>query len=48
MSMSIHDWGTKKERLTKGLERTTLDFFKSYIIIIVMEYCTPIYKMMTS
>jgi hypothetical protein len=37
---SIHDWGTKKECLTKkGLQRTTLDFYLFYIIIIVMDFC---------
>jgi hypothetical protein len=30
---SIHDWGTKKECLTKkGVQRTTLNFCLSYII----------------
>jgi len=46
---SIHDWGTKKECLTeKGLHRTTFDFFFSYIIIIVIDYCMPIDKMISS
>jgi hypothetical protein len=46
---SIHDWGIKKEMcLTKkGLQRTTLDFFISYIIINVMDFCMPIDKMMS-
>jgi hypothetical protein len=43
---SIHDWGIKKECITeKGLQMTTLDFCLSYIIIIVMDYCMPIDKM---
>jgi len=36
----------KKECLTKkGLQMTTLNFFKSYIIIIVMDCCMPIDKL---
>ncbi len=46
---SIHDWGTEKECLTeKWLQRTTLDFCLSYIIIIVMDCHMPIDKMMSS
>ncbi len=45
---SIHNWGTKKECLIeKGLQRTTLDFCLSFIIIIVMDCCMPIDKMMS-
>jgi len=45
---SIHDWGTKNKCLTKkGLHRTTLNFFLSYIIIIVMDCCMPLDKMMS-
>jgi hypothetical protein len=41
--------GTKKECLTeKGLQRTTLDFCLSYIIIIVMDCHMLIDKMMSS
>ncbi len=46
---TIHDWGTKKECLIeKGLQRTTLDFSLYYIIIIVMDCCMSIDKMMSS
>jgi len=42
----IHDWGTKKGRhVFKGLQRTTLDLFLSYIIIGVVDCCMPIDKM---
>jgi hypothetical protein len=45
---SIHNWGTKKECLIeKGLQRTTLDFFLLYIIIIIMDFCMPIDKMVS-
>jgi hypothetical protein len=45
---SIHNWGTKKKCLTKkGLQKTTLDFCLSYIIIIVMDCCMLIDKMMS-
>jgi hypothetical protein len=45
---SIHDWGTKKECLTeKRLHMTTLDFCLSCIIIIVMDCCMPINKIMS-
>ncbi len=45
---SIHNWGTKKECLIgKGLQMTTLDFYLSYIIAIVMDCCIPIDKMMS-
>jgi len=41
---SIHNWGTKMECLTKkGLQYW--DFCLFYIIIIVMDCCTPIDKM---
>jgi hypothetical protein len=44
---SIDDWGTKMECLIeKGLQKITLDFCLSYIIIIVMDCCMPIDKMM--
>jgi hypothetical protein len=44
---SIHNWGTKKECLTKNrLQKTPLDSLLSYIIIIVMDYYMPIDKMM--
>jgi hypothetical protein len=44
---SIHDWGTKKECLTKkGSQTTTFDFCLSYIITIVVDFCMPIDKMM--
>ncbi len=44
---SIHDWGTKKECLTKkGLQ--ILDFCLFYIIIIVVDCCMPINKMRSS
>ncbi len=46
---SIHNWGTKKECLIeKGLQRTTLDFYLFYIIIIVMDCCMLIDKMISS
>ncbi len=45
---SIHDWGTKNECLIeKGLQKTTLDFCLSYIIINVMDCCMVIDKMMS-
>jgi hypothetical protein len=45
---SIHDWGTKQECIIeKGLQRTTLDFCLSHIIIIVVDCCVPINKMMS-
>jgi len=45
---SIHDWGTKKECLIKkGLQNITLDFCLSYVIIIVVDCCMPIDKMMS-
>ncbi len=45
---SIHIWGTKKECLIeKGLQRTTLDFCLSYIIIIVVDFYMLINKMMS-
>ncbi len=31
----------------KGLQKTTLDFYLSYIIIILMDFCMPIDKMMS-
>jgi hypothetical protein len=44
----IHDWGTKKEwAIFKGLQKTILDFFKFYIIIVVMNCYMPINKMMS-
>jgi hypothetical protein len=44
----IHDWGTKKECLIKKkLQTTTLNFYLSYIIKIVMDCCKPIDKIMT-
>ncbi len=44
---SIHDWGTKKECLTKKkLQMTTLDFCLFYITIIVVDCCMPIDEMM--
>jgi len=44
----IYDWGTKKKCLIeKGLQRTTLDFCLPYIIIIVVDCCLPIDKMMS-
>ncbi len=44
----IHDWGVKKECLIeKGLQKTTLDFCLSYIIIIVVDCCMSIDKMMS-
>jgi hypothetical protein len=44
----IHNWGTKKEWLVfKGLQRITLDFCLFYIIIVVMDCCMPIDKMMS-
>jgi len=43
---SIHDWGTKKECLIKkGLQRKTLNFCLSYIIISIVDCCMPIDKM---
>jgi hypothetical protein len=46
---SIHDWATKNECLIeKGLQKTTLDFCLSYIIIILVDCCMPIDKMMSS
>jgi hypothetical protein len=46
---SIHDWGTKNECLIKKwLQTTTLDFCLSYIIIIIVDCCMPINKMMSS
>ncbi len=45
---TIHDWGTKKEwPIFKRLQKTTLDFFFNYIIIVVMDCCMPINKMMS-
>jgi len=45
---SIHNWGTKKERLIrKGLQMTTLHFYLSYIIAIVMDCCRLVNKMMS-
>ncbi len=44
---SIHDWGTKKKCLTKKrLQKTTLNICLSYIIIIVVDCCMAINKMM--
>jgi hypothetical protein len=43
-----HNWCTKKESLIfKGLQKTTLDLFLSYIIIVVVDCCMPIDKMMS-
>jgi len=36
----------KKYLIEKGLQKTTLDFCLSYIIIIAMDYCMPLDKMM--
>jgi hypothetical protein len=45
---SIHDYGTKKDYLfEKRLQKRTLDFYLSYIIIIVVDCCTPIDKLMS-
>jgi hypothetical protein len=45
---SIHNWGTKKECLIgKGLQMTSLDFYLSYIITIVMDFYMPIDKIMS-
>jgi hypothetical protein len=44
----VHNWGTKKEwPIFKGLQKTTLDLCLSYIIIIVMDCCMLIDKMMS-
>jgi hypothetical protein len=44
----IHEWGTRKEwHVFKGLQRTTLDFCLSYIIIVIMDCCMLIDKMMS-
>jgi hypothetical protein len=44
----VHNWGTNKERpIFKVLQRRTLDFCLSYIIIIVMDCCMLIDKMMS-
>jgi hypothetical protein len=44
----IHNWGTKKEWLVfKGLWRTTLNFFRSYIIIVGVNCCMSIDIMMS-
>jgi hypothetical protein len=46
---SIHNRGTKKECLIeKGLQKRTLDSCLSYIIIIVVDCCMEIDKMMSS
>jgi hypothetical protein len=40
--------GTKKELLVfKELQRTPLDFCLSYMIIVVVDCCMPIDKMMS-
>jgi hypothetical protein len=45
---SIQNWGIEKKWLIfKGLRRTSFDFFKSYIIIVVVDYCMPIDKLMS-
>jgi hypothetical protein len=45
---SIHNWGTKKEWLLfKGLQRITLDFCLSYIIIAALDCCMLINNMMS-
>jgi hypothetical protein len=46
MNGCIDDWGTKKEwPIFKGLQKTTLDFCLSYIIIVVMDCCMPTNRM---
>jgi hypothetical protein len=46
---SIHDWGTKKECLIeKGLQRTTLNIFLFYIIIIAVDCYMARNTMMSS
>jgi hypothetical protein len=43
---SVHNWGTKKEwHVFKGFQKTTLDFYLSYIIVVVVDCCMPINKM---
>jgi hypothetical protein len=38
---------TKEWHVFKGLQRITLDFCLHYIIIVLMDYCMPIDKMMS-
>jgi hypothetical protein len=48
MEGCIHDWGTEKEwHVFKGLQRIILDFCLSYIIIVVVNCCMPINKIMS-
>ncbi len=48
MGGHIHNQGTQKNYLMKkGLQRTILDFYNVYFLIIIMDYCMPKTKMMS-
>lgn len=43
----VHGWGTKKDNLPrKGLQRTNLDFYGIYCIIIIIEFFMHTLKIM--
>jgi hypothetical protein len=45
---SVHNWGTKNVCLTfQGLQRITLDFCLSHIIVVIVDCCMPINKMIS-